>query len=597
MENNIGFDETPCTVADLPKISSFSPASAPVDSLVTILGSDFALVNEVFFAGLNGDVLAPNFTVTASNGDDLDTIVVHVPAGVASGPIKVKVPGASSGLPNPAVSKDDFLVGNVLTISTAGYQLTPAAATGYNSVVITNGGEGILTADIAIADKTWVQTGGRIDFKNFTLAGSIFQADSASVLSIGSTEGITKDSTGNVITSTRRYDSDVNYRYAGTAAQVTGNGLPGTVGSLIVANAAATAPDVTLTNNITVNRDITLTNGNLQNNNRNISIKGDWINNSSLTAFVQGTGTFTFNGGIGNQQIAGSFATTFASFNIKKSSGDVLVTAPATVTSSLTLTDGDLVLGSNSLTLTDTATISDGNQNSYIQADAGGKLIQQYTAIGANIPFPLGDSTAYSPLTHTLVSGTLSSASVAYAVTTAAHPQKESSLDYLNRYFSLTATGIAGVRQNLSFSYQQADVNGTEDVFSPALYTESGWIQPDSGNVDIAENLVNFYDVTAFGDFTAGRGLGQPDSVITYVSNGDKTLSVYPNPTNDEVNFSSYDLISSVTLYDMYGKALIKTEIHATAGKISLLSLPVGLYILQLQSGHNTLQTFKVLKQ
>lgn len=523
VENNTGFADTPCTVADLPKISSFSPASAPVGADVTIIGSDFALVNEVFFAGLDGDLLAPDFIIAANNGNDPDTLVVKVPAGSLSGSIKVKVPGSSSGLPNPAVSKDDFLVGNVLTISTADFQLTQDAVVGYDNIVVTNGGEGILTDNIALTGKTVVQTGGRIDFKNFALAGSIFQADSASLISIGSTDGITKENTGNVITFTRRYDADVNYRYSGTAAQATGNGLSGTVGSLIFANSDATAPVVTLTNNITVNGDITLMNGMLQNNNRNISLKGNWINNSSLTAFVPGSGTVTFSGGSGNQQLAGSYATTFAKLTTKKSTGDVLVITPTTVTNSLTLTTGDLVLGSNILTLTDAASISGGNANSYIQADAGGKVIQYYTAVGATITLPLGDATAYSPLTHTLVSGTLSSASVAYTVTVAAHPQKVGSLDNLSRYFSLTATGITDAMQTLSFTYQQADVNGNEDVYSPARYDGTVWSQP-AGNVDPEENVVHFDDVTAFGDFTAGRGFGLPASVITFAPIDDKTV-------------------------------------------------------------------------
>lgn len=103
------------------------------------------------------------------------------------------------------------------------------------------------------------------------------------------------------------------------------------------------------------------------------------------------------------------------------------------------------------------------------------------------------------------------------------------------------------------------------------------------------------------GPFTA-TGILTPEAenefkIVTALDD-EKTsaYTVYPNPTDDEVNFSSSDFISAVTLYDMYGKTIIKNELHAPTGKISLRSLPAGIYILQMQSSQNTIRTFKVLK-
>ena len=68
-------------------------------------------------------------------------------------------------------------------------------------------------------------------------------------LEIGSTAGITSSgATGNVQTSARTFDVGANYTYNGSAAQVTGSGLPATVNSLTIDNSGG---NVTLTNVVT----------------------------------------------------------------------------------------------------------------------------------------------------------------------------------------------------------------------------------------------------------------------------------------------------------------------------------------------------------
>ncbi len=76
---------------------------------------------------------------------------------------------------------------------------------------------------------------------------------------IGSTSGITASSAaGPVQTTTRNYGASM-YEYAGTAAQVTGDGLPASVTKLNVKNSTG----VTLTNSLTVNGTLTVASGDL----------------------------------------------------------------------------------------------------------------------------------------------------------------------------------------------------------------------------------------------------------------------------------------------------------------------------------------------
>ena len=97
---------------------------------------------------------------------------------------------------------------------------------------------------------TYILSGGR----NFTL-------DAQGSLLLKDPNGITKTSlSGNVQTGgTRIYSTDGLYTYNGTAAQVTGDGLPPIVNSLTVDNPSG----ATLSNSVIANYNLNMTNGNI----------------------------------------------------------------------------------------------------------------------------------------------------------------------------------------------------------------------------------------------------------------------------------------------------------------------------------------------
>lgn len=79
---------------------------------------------------------------------------------------------------------------------------------------------------------------------------SNFTLNSSATLKIGSPNGITSTggTTGNIqLTGTRTYNPAANYEYKGTAAQVTGNGLPTTLNAILTINNTAATPTVTQT--------------------------------------------------------------------------------------------------------------------------------------------------------------------------------------------------------------------------------------------------------------------------------------------------------------------------------------------------------------
>src|SRR2546426_8495410 len=88
------------TVVRKPTITSFTPTSGPVGTMVTISGTDFTGVTAVTFNGVNGDP----FTVTSATA-----IQDTVPMGAMTGPLSVTTPGGM------ATSASVFMVANDAT--------------------------------------------------------------------------------------------------------------------------------------------------------------------------------------------------------------------------------------------------------------------------------------------------------------------------------------------------------------------------------------------------------------------------------------------------------------------------------------------------
>lgn len=135
------------------------------------------------------------------------------------------------------------------------------------------------------------------------VSGSSFTLSSGGTLGIMSTAGITSSgATGNVQTTTRSFNTGANYIYNGTAAQVTGNGMPATVNRLTINNSTG----VTLSAATTASAGVVFTSGILNTTSTNLLTFGATatVSGVSNSSFVQGpaakTGTAAFTFPVGN---------------------------------------------------------------------------------------------------------------------------------------------------------------------------------------------------------------------------------------------------------------------------------------------------------
>ncbi|MDQ2718645.1 MAG: hypothetical protein M3Z26_02610, partial [Bacteroidota bacterium] len=212
-----------------------------------------------------------------------------------------------------------------------------------------------------------------------------------------------------------------------------------------------------------------------------INIAGNWSNNNIFTTST--ANTVTFNGTTAAQSIGGTSSTTFNNLLISNAAGVNLANAE-TVNTTLTLTTGVLNIGAYNLTLASTANAVAGSAfsaSNMIAADGGGEVRKGRAALGSYL-FPIGNAAgtpAYSPITINYTAGTL--AGGAYGgikVNAAKHPNNASTTDYLNRYWTVSNSGITSPSFNVTANYVAGDIAGTEANIAAAKYTGSlPWVK------------------------------------------------------------------------------------------------------------------------
>lgn len=120
--------------------------------------------------------------------------------------------------------------------------------------------------------------------------------------------------------------------------------------------------------------------------------------------------------------------------------------------------------------------------------------------------FPVGDDTdfpEYSPVSLVFTQGTF--ADNAYAsvrVFNTRHPINSSSANYLNRYWSMSQSGITNFSAELKFYYTPEDVQGDEQLLFGGQYTAPEWTK------HYAVNATDHYFLAitdVLSDFTAGE--------------------------------------------------------------------------------------------
>ena len=246
-----------------------------------------------------------NVTFTAS-ASATSYVVTYTPAGGTATtvtPNPTASPVALSGL-TPATAYTVSIVSNCAAgatsspVTTTFTTATPApqdltvtngqnvTATGpYNNITVQNGGTLTLSGATSATGAVQVQAGGLLITNCQALTGSgSFALQTGAELRICDPAGIAAaGATGTIqLAGTRTFAPDASYTYNGTAAQVTGSGLPGTVRNLTVNNATG----LTLSQGVSIGQVARLQSGNLSTGGQSFTL----LSSATGTALVDNTG-------------------------------------------------------------------------------------------------------------------------------------------------------------------------------------------------------------------------------------------------------------------------------------------------------------------
>ena len=73
------------------------------------------------------------------------------------------------------------------------------------------------------------------------------------------------------------------------------------------------------------------------------------------------------------------------------------------------------------------------------------------------------------------------------------------------------------------------------------------------------------------------------------------SISSYPNPTNDIVNFTSTEIIENITIYNLLGQEVFSKKINLNGFNINISNQPAGTYIAKMNS-NGKIKSLKLVK-
>ena len=299
-----------------------------------------------------------------------------------------------------------------------------------------------------------------------------------------------------------------------------------------------------IVNNGTVNLSTTTerlkctdyTNGAVTNTTATTTLSSNSGGDIELTGNLTDYGVFTpnqravfFTGPSGNQIISAPKPSgeTFDYVIVDKAAGDIVLANDIVINQKLTLTKGNIIIGTHNLTFGATAPAVAGAPSAInmIVADGTGEVRKVFTGIGS-FNFPIGDATGtaeYSPVSLNFSSGTFSSAYAAVRVTDSKHPNNASATNYLTRYWTVASSGITAFTCTVIDTFPAADVIGsTASMVTGKWNVSLPWVK--YGSVTAATTTAN--EVTIFGDFT-----GITAAIPTVTISADPGLTVCQNTT------------------------------------------------------------------
>ncbi len=273
--------------------------------------------------------------------------------------------------------------------------------------------------------------------------------------------------------------------------QVTGDNLPDDLWSFEARAVRTAGGTIELGNDLRIRDSLLLTSGVFTVNGHDISLQGDFINDSTNN-FIHDSQTITFYGS-DNDTIRGTNPTDFYNIVIDKDSADVVLTHSTpdtdfytTIENNLTFdSDTDFYLSNSStITLLSSSNLNAGSgsfgryRKFEVSGDTDAGIIEKQftTAAGAKaFVFPVGIDTLYNPADLTLTGSYSGTPTINLQLHYGLHPARLDD-NMLLKYWTVDLEDISSITANdFKFYWEDLDTNGVKDDYIPALHYSGGW--------------------------------------------------------------------------------------------------------------------------
>ncbi len=242
-----------------------------------------------------------------------------------------------------------------------------------------------------------------------------------------------------------------------------------------------------------------------------LNLGGNWTNNSGT--FNANNRAVQFNGSSA-QSIGGSTSTTFPYLTINNAAGVSLLLSE-TVSNTLNLTSGVVTTGAQTLTLNTGGTVN--RTTGYVD----GNFTKGIGTGNPSVTFEIGSGPNYAPVTAAFT-GISTGGTLTAKTTSGEHPNiATSGLDStksLNRYYTLTNSGISPTNYNLTMNWAPADtdVAAYTSGFEVRKYDSGTWTEPLVTNQTATS--IEATGLTSFSDFAVGDTALPPSAAPTVTS-------------------------------------------------------------------------------
>jgi hypothetical protein len=288
------------------------------------------------------------------------------------------------------------------------------------------------------------------------------------------------------------------------------------------------------------------------------------LNNASLInngRFIADSSTVLFTGtaSTSNAFIGGDNPISFYNVAISKSSNDVQLNNNTTITGSVTMNSGSLLLNNYNLDLGSTGNIAGERNNSCITGTGGGTI--RITAL-LNAPQAVNPGNIGVELT--------SEANLGLTIVTRGHVQQTNSNGKfsIQRYFDIVPSENRALNTTLRFYYLDGELAGknkNELTLFSSSEGQSYWTSWGNDQTDMAINWVGKSNIDQLHRFT----LANYEKNIITQPHARASVQIYPNPAHDVftiVLVSEKEMNTGINFYDQLGHLLQHQEVYCQAG-------------------------------